>query len=91
MVSEERNFKKSGDGSFQLFEYAKPITIGDNVWVCGDVTINAGVTIGNDMVIGSGNVVTKNIPSGILAAGVPCRIIREVGQGDRSLDPQSMR
>ncbi len=53
-----------------------PITIGDNCWIPGAV-INPGVTIGRNAVIGVGSVVTRSIPEGALAAGVPCRIIRE--------------
>lgn len=63
-------------------EYAKPVTIGDNVWIGGNVVINPGVTIGSNTVIGSGSVVTKNIPSGVIAAGNPCRVIREITDDD---------
>lgn len=83
LVSEERNMRIYEDGSVHLFEYAKPITIGNNVWLCGGVTVNAGVTIGDDVVIGSGSVVTKDIPSGVVAAGVPCRVIRKITDEDR--------
>ena len=86
MVAEERNFRKSSDGTLQLIEYARPITIGNNVWIAGDVTINAGVTIGDHVVIGSGSVVTKDIPSGVFAAGVPCQVIREITDADRLLE-----
>ncbi|MGM9987966.1 MAG: sugar O-acetyltransferase [Bacillaceae bacterium] len=58
------------------YEYAYPITIGDNVWIGGNVTINPGVTIGENTIIGSGSVVTKDIPANVIAAGVPCRVIR---------------
>lgn len=83
LVSEERNMRIYEDGSIHLFEYAKPITVGNNVWICGDVTINPGVTIGNDVVIGSGSVVTTDIPSGVVAAGVPCKVIRKITDKDR--------
>lgn len=59
-------------------EYGMPITIGDNVWLGGGVIVNPGVTIGDNTVIGSGAVVTKDIPSGVVAAGNPCRVIREI-------------
>ena len=59
-------------------EYGKPITIGNDVWVGGNVVICPGVTIGDRSVIGAGSVVTKNIPAGVVAAGNPCRVIREV-------------
>lgn len=64
-------------------EYGRPITIGNNVWVGGNVVVNPGVTIGDNVVVGSGSVVTKDIPSGIVAAGVPCRVIREITDEDR--------
>jgi len=65
------------------FEYAKQIVIGDNVWVSGSVTIVGGVTIGNNSVIAAGSVVTKDIPGNALAAGVPCRVLREITDADR--------
>ena len=55
-------------------EYAKPVTIGSDVWIGGNVVINPGVNIGDDVVIGSGSVVTKDIPSHVIAAGNPCRV-----------------
>lgn len=63
-------------------EYAKPVTIGNDVWIGGNVVINPGVMIGNNVVIGSGSVVTKDIPSGVIAAGNPCRVIREISEQD---------
>ena len=63
-------------------EYGKPITICDNVWVGGCTVVNPGVTIGEGTIIGSGSVVTKDIPPGVIAAGNPCRIIREITQSD---------
>lgn len=59
-------------------EYAKPIAIGEDVWVGGSAVICPGVTIGNRCVIGAGSVVTKNIPDDVFAAGNPCRVIRSV-------------
>ncbi|MEM6700726.1 MAG: sugar O-acetyltransferase [Bacteroidota bacterium] len=61
-------------------EYAKPIHIGDNVWIGGDVTINPGVTIGDNQVIGSGSVVVKDIPANVVAVGNPCKVIKEIEQ-----------
>lgn len=63
-------------------EYAKPVTIGDDVWIGGNVVINPGVTIGSNVVIGSGSVVVKDISSGVIAAGNPCRVIREITADD---------
>lgn len=66
-------------------EYARPVTIGSDVWIGGNVVINPGVTIGNDVVIGSGSVVTKDIPDHVIAAGNPCRVIREITDKEREL------
>lgn len=63
-------------------EKADPITIGDNVWIGGDVTILPGVTVGDGAVIGAGSVVTKDVPAGVVAAGNPCRVLREITEGD---------
>ncbi|AKG75384.1 galactoside O-acetyltransferase [Salinicoccus halodurans] len=59
-------------------EYARPINIGNNVWLGADVTVNPGVTIGANAVIGSGSVVVKDIPAGMVAAGNPCRPVKRV-------------
>lgn len=63
-------------------EYAKAVSIGNNVWIGGNVVINPGVTIGDNVVIGSGSVVTKDIPSGVVAAGNPCHVIRKISELD---------
>ena len=65
------------------YEYGIDITIGDNVWIGGSVTILPGVTIGNNAVIGAGSVVTKDIPADVIAAGNPCRVIRNITEEDR--------
>lgn len=57
-------------------EYAKPIKVGNNVWFGGNVVVLPGVTIGDDVTIGAGSVVTKDIPSNTVAVGNPCRVIR---------------
>ena len=59
-------------------ECAKPITIGNDVWIGGNVSVLQGVTIGNNVVIGAGSVVTKDIPSNCIAAGNPCKITRAI-------------
>lgn len=59
-------------------EYARPITIGDNVWIGGHVCVMPGVTIGDNSVIGGGSVVVHDIPSGVLAVGNPCEVIRKL-------------
>ena len=63
-------------------EYALPIRIGNNVWISAQVCVLPGVTIGDNSVIGAGSVVTKDIPSGVLAAGNPCRVIRPITEAD---------
>ncbi|ULQ59157.1 sugar O-acetyltransferase [Brucepastera parasyntrophica] len=65
-------------------EYGKPITIGNNVWLCAGVIVNPGVEIGADTVIASGSVVTKNIPGGVVAGGNPCRVLRSITGEDKN-------
>ena len=67
----------------EALEFGKPVTIGNNVWVGGNVVINPGLTIGDNVVIGSGSVVTRDIPDGVVAAGNPCRVLRKVTEEDR--------
>ena len=73
LLAEERN---------QGLEKAKPITIGNNVWIGADVTILPGVTIGDNTVIGAKSVITKDIPSNVIAVGNPCRVLREITEQD---------
>lgn len=63
-------------------EIALPITVGNNVWIGADVTVLPGVTIGDNTVIGAGSVVTRDIPSGVVAVGNPCRVLREITEED---------
>jgi maltose O-acetyltransferase len=63
-------------------EYGKPIEIGSDVWVGGGALILPGVRIGSRSVIGAGSVVTRDIPEGVFAAGNPCRVIREIADGE---------
>lgn len=63
-------------------ELCKPITLGDNVWLGGAVTILPGVTIGSNTVIGAGSVVVKDIPSGVVAVGNPCKVVRPITEED---------
>ena len=59
-------------------EWAKPVTIGNNVWIGGSVTILPGVTIGDNVTIGAGSVVVSDIPSDTVAVGNPCKVIKHV-------------
>lgn len=61
----------------------QPICIGERVWIGGNVTILPGVTIGDEAVIGAGSVVTKDIPSGVVAVGNPCRVLRKITEQDK--------
>lgn len=65
------------------YEYGIEVTIGDNVWIGGNTVICPGVHIGNNVVIGAGSVVTKDIPDWAIAAGNPCRVIRMITEADR--------
>lgn len=67
----------------QGLEYAYPITVGSSVWFGGGVKVMPGVTIGDDVVIGAGSIVTRDIPSHVVAAGNPCRVIRPIMEADR--------
>ena len=82
---QDRNMYRRADGVMTDREYAKPITICDNCWIAGNVTICGGVTIGEGSVIGAGSVVTRDIPAGVVAAGVPCRKIRDITDADSEL------
>lgn len=62
----------------QGLEYAKPIKVGNNVWIGGNVVVLPGVTIGDNVVIGAGSVVNKDIPSNVVAVGNPCKVIRTI-------------
>lgn len=65
------------------YEYGAPITIGNNVWIGGSACVLPGVTIGNNVVIGAGSVVAKDIPDNVIAAGNPCRVIRQITEEDK--------
>lgn len=65
-------------------EFGKEVKIGSDVWIGGNVVINPGVSIGNNVVIGSGAIITKDIPSNVVAAGNPCRVIRKITEYDKN-------
>ncbi|AKB62844.1 Galactoside O-acetyltransferase [Methanosarcina mazei SarPi] len=64
-------------------EYAYPVKVGSNVWIGGNVSVLPGVTIGDNAVIGAGSIVTKDIPSDVVAFGNPCRVIRKISDKDK--------
>ena len=64
------------------YQFNMPIHIGKNCWLGAGVVVLPGVTIGDNSVIGAGSVVTKDIPSGVVAVGNPCRILREISEHD---------
>lgn len=64
--------------------FGKSVHIGNRVWLGGDVKIMAGVSIGDESIIGAGSVVTKDIPSGVIAAGNPCNVIRPITEDDKT-------
>lgn len=66
-----------------MYEYGKEVTIGDNCWIGGNSVICPGVHIGNNVVIGVGSIVTKDIPDMVVAAGNPCRIIKKISDDDK--------
>ncbi len=80
-----------------MYEYGIPVTIGSNCWIGGNTVFCPGVTVGDCSVIGAGSVVTKDIPPRVVAAGNPCRVIREITDEDkryyfksREFDPEAM-
>lgn len=66
-----------------FFEGSKDIVIKDNVWICSNVVINGGVTIGENVVVASGSVVTKSLGDNVVIGGNPARVIRTIGESDR--------
>lgn len=64
-------------------EYAYPVTVGDNVWFGASVTVLPGVKIGSNTVIGAGSLVNRDIPSGVVAVGNPCRVLRPITEEDK--------
>nr|WP_294494188.1 sugar O-acetyltransferase [uncultured Mediterraneibacter sp.] len=79
-----------------LYEYGISVTIGDNVWIGGNTVIMPGVHIGSNTVIGAGSIVTKDIPDWVVAAGNPCRVIKQITEEDkkyyykdREFDPEA--
>ncbi len=82
MLAGERKVLMCPDGVARRLCYAKPVRIGNGCWICANVTILPGVTIGDGCVIGAGSVVTRSIPDNCFAAGNPCRVIRRLTEAD---------
>lgn len=82
MLANERNHIMTAQGESKRLCYAKPVHIGNNCWLGANVTVCPGVTVGDNCVIGAGSVLTRDIPSNSFAAGVPCKVIREITQAD---------
>src|SRR6266545_4635665 len=72
------------------WEYGRPITIGDNVWLGGGVIVCPGVSIGDDTVVGAGAVVTRDLPAGVVATGNPARVQRSISGRDTVEVPDAM-
>lgn len=82
-VYEERKMRRRENGEAYDLEYGKPITIDDGCWIASNVTVCGGVHIGRGCIIGAGSVVTRDIPDNSIAAGNPCRVIRQITEDDR--------
>lgn len=85
LIAQER-MGLDAEGHTTLAEFARDIHIGDNVWLAANVCVTDGVTIGDGAVIGAGSVVTRDIPAGYLAVGVPCRPLRPITEADTVKD-----
>lgn len=82
MISAERKELLCPDGEKRRLCYARPVVIGNGCWLCANVTVLPGVTIGDNCVIGAGSMVTRSIPANSFAAGNPCRVIRTLTESD---------
>ncbi|MBE5773693.1 MAG: sugar O-acetyltransferase [Clostridiales bacterium] len=82
LLPNERRAMRDKDGNAAHVCYARPVVIGNDCWFGANVTICPGVTVGDNVVIGAGSVVTRDIPSNSFAAGVPCKVIREITEKD---------
>jgi len=81
-IAEERLPADYPDGNHDL-EYALPIVIEDNCWICSSATICGGVTIGENSIVAAGAVVNRDVPPNSIVAGVPAKVIRQIDEDDR--------
>ena len=81
-LAEERMIRECPDGEHDL-EYAKPITLKQNCWICSGAVISGGVTVGENSIVAAGAVVTKDVPSNCIVGGVPAKMIRMLDEDDR--------
>ena len=86
LIAAERTSMRYSDGHVSMSEYAEDIHIGNDVWIAANAVVLGGVTIGDGAVIGAGSVVTKDIPAGYLAVGVPCRPLRPITEADSKME-----
>lgn len=86
LIPIERESWEYPDGHRGMSEYAPPITIEDHVWIACGTIVTGGVTIGEGAVIGAGSVVTRDIPAGWFACGVPCKPVRKITDKDKYVD-----
>lgn len=82
LIATERVTMKYPDGHVSMSEFAEDIHIGNNVWLAANVVVLGGVCIGDGAVIGAGSVVTRDIPAGYVAFGLPCKPIRAITEKD---------
>ena len=81
-LASERMIREYPDGVHDL-EYAKPITLKKNCWICSGAIVSGGVTIGENSIVAAGAVVTRDVPPNVMVGGVPAKIIREIRESDR--------